>query len=124
MRPLSRKTRTLVVFVPCAAALQVMSTAYAGPRDLDVKVQIVGDEFRTSVSLFVPAARQYVWEVLTDYERAPQFTPDLQVSKVLRRSGDTLRLFQKTLVRWGPFSVPVETVSDIRLSAPDRTEAR
>jgi hypothetical protein len=101
-----------------------MSYAIAGSRDIDVKVQIVGDEFRTYVSLFVPAPRQHVWDVLTDYDRAPQFTPDLEESKVIRRTGDTLRLFQKSRVRWGPFAVPLETVSDIRLTAPERTETR
>jgi hypothetical protein len=101
-----------------------MAYAFAGSRDIDVKVQIVGDEFRTYVSLFVPAPRQHVWDVLTDYDRAPQFTPDLEESKVVRRAGDTWRVFQRSRVRWGPFAVPIETLSDIRLSAPERTETR
>lgn len=92
--------------------------------DLDVKVKIVGDEIRADISLFVPAPRQRVWEVLTDYERAPQFTRDLEVSRIVARSGDTLRLFQKAQVRLGPFAIPVETLKDIRLSAPYRTESR
>jgi hypothetical protein len=64
-----------------------------------------------------------VWEVITDYERAPSYTRDLQVSRVLSRSGDTLRLLQKSLVRFGPFSFLVETLRDIRLVAPNRTES-
>jgi carbon monoxide dehydrogenase subunit G len=106
-----------------ALSLLVPASQAASP-DLDVKVQMVGDEIRAQVSLFVRASRQHVWDVLTDYDRAPQFQPDLLVSKIVRRSGDTLRLFQRTRVRWGPFSVPIETLSDIRLSAPERTEAR
>ena len=102
----------------------VAPTSWAEAPDFDVKVQMTGEEFRAQVSVFVRASRQHVWEVLTDYERAPQFTPDLLVSKIVRRAGDTLRLFQKTRVRWGPFSLPVETLSDIRLSAPERTETR
>lgn len=96
----------------------------AGEPDLDVKVRMVGDEIRAQVSMFVRAPRQLVWDVITDYERAPEFTPDLQVSKIVSRSGDTLRLMQKSQLRWGPFSVPFETVKDIRLVAPQRTEAR
>jgi hypothetical protein len=101
-----------------------MAYAFAGSRDIDVKVRIVGDEFRTYVSLFVPARREHVWDVLTDFERAPQFTPDLEESKVIRRAGDTWRVFQRSRVHWGLFAVPVETLSDIRLSAPERTETR
>jgi hypothetical protein len=108
----------------CAIGSTLPLPAASAPSDIDVKVQMVGDEVRAQVSLFVRASRQHVWEVLTDYERAPQFTPDLEVSKVLSRSGDTLRVFQKSRVRWGPFAVPIETVRDIRLSAPERTEAR
>jgi carbon monoxide dehydrogenase subunit G len=108
-----------------SAITSVTSTPAAAARpDLDVQVQMVGDEIRAQVSLFVRASRQHVWEVLTDYERAPQFTPDLQVSKVISRSGDTLRVFQRARVKWGPFSVPIETLREIRLSAPERTEAR
>src|SRR5436190_16320728 len=77
--------------------------AHAAASDLDVKVQIVGDEIRAQASLFVRASQQRVWDVVTDFERAPQYTRDLQVSRVLSRSGDVLRLFQKTLVRYGPF---------------------
>ena len=105
-------------WVPVAPALA------AANAPLNVKVQMLGEEIRTEVSLFVRASQQRVWEVLTDYERAPEFTRDLEVSKVLARSGDTLRLLQKAHVRWGPFAVPVETVRDIRLVAPTRTEAR
>ena len=110
----------LVVWAACASA----PTLAAGAPGLDVKVQRVGDEIRAQVSMFVNAPRQLVWEVLTDYERAPEFTRDLQVSRILSRSGDTLRLLQKSQVRFGPFTVPLETVRDIRLVAPSRTESR
>lgn len=112
-------------FAAVLSALTLFAPATrAATPDLDVKVQMVGDEIRSQVSLFVRASRQHVWEVLTDFERAPQFTPDLQVSKVISRSGDTLRVFQRTRVRFGPFAVPIETLRDIRLFAPERAEAR
>lgn len=98
--------------------------ASAGESDLDVKVQIVGEEIHSQVSLFVRAPQQRVWEVVTDYERAPQFNRDLQVSRILSRSGETLRLFQKLLVRFGPFAMPVETLREVRLAAPHRADSR
>ena len=98
--------------------------ALAADRDLDVRVDMVGEEIRSYVSLFVRAPQERVWEVITDFERAPSYTKDLQVSKVVSRSGDTVRLLQKSHVRFGPFSIPVETLRDIRLVAPVRTESQ
>lgn len=109
-----------VVLALCAAA---PATA-AGGSDLDVRVQRVGEEIRAQVTMFVRAPLQRVWDVITDFERAPEFTRDLQVSKIVSRSGDTLRLQQKSQVRFGPFTIPLETVRDIRLVAPLRTESR
>lgn len=101
------------------------AASLAAPEsDLEVKVRIVGDEIHADVSLFVRAPQQRVWEVITDYERAPEYTRDLQVSRIVARSADTVRLFQRAHVRLGPFAIPIETLKDIRLMAPFRTESR
>jgi hypothetical protein len=107
-----------------AAAVPSFACAAAGGRDLNVQVETVGEEIRTTATLFVRASQQRVWEVITDYERASEFTRDLEVSKVISRSGNSLRVFQKNQFRFGPFSIPVETVRDVRLTAPVRTESR
>jgi carbon monoxide dehydrogenase subunit G len=99
------------------------STLAASPSDMDVKVQIVDDEVRTSVSLFVPATQQRVWDVITDYERAPQYLREVQSAKIVSRSGDTLRLAQRDEVKLGPFSIPIETVRDVKHVEPVRTES-
>lgn len=112
-------------------AIAIIAFALAGGvaaadarRDLEVDVQITGQEIRSRATMFVRAPQQRVWDVVTDYERAPEFTQDLQESKVLSRSGNRLRVFQKNRFRLGPFSIPVETVRDIRLTAPVRFESR
>jgi hypothetical protein len=102
----------------------LLAPAFAAGPDLQVTVRKSGDDFRSFATLFVPASPQRVWDVLTDYARAPEFTPNLEESRVIGRSGDTLRLYQKRRVQWGPFSVPVEMVREIKLIAPTRTEAR
>lgn len=112
-----------------AACLAVFAFAFFLPAsakepDLDVKVQIVGEEIRTQASFFVRAPQQRVWDVITDYERAPQYNRDLQVSRVVSRSGEVLKLFQKLQLRYGPFSTAVETLREVRLSAPNRADAR
>ena len=107
-----------------ALAFAFSLAASAAEPNLDVKVQIVGEEIHSQVSLFVRAPQQRVWEVVTDYERAPQYNRDLQVSRILSRSGEVLRLFQKLLVRFGPFAMPVETLREVRLAAPHRADSR
>jgi carbon monoxide dehydrogenase subunit G len=96
----------------------------ADKRDLDVSVEIVDGEIRADVSLFVRATRQRVWEVINDYERAPEFMRGLQESKVISRSGDRLRVFQRDQFRFGPFTFPVETIKDVQLMEPFRTVSR
>jgi len=122
---MSALTPALALIAVVVSALCASAPALAaGDPGLDIKVQMVGEEIRAEVSMFVRAPRQLVWEVVTDYERAPEFTRNMQVSRILSRSGDTLRLLQKSQVRFGPFTVPLETVRDIRLVSPLRTESR
>ena len=106
------------------AAASALPVSAAAQSDLDISVQMVGDEIRATVSMFVRAPQQRVWEVISDYERAPEYMRDLQVSKVISRSGDTVRVLQKDQVRYGPFAFPVETVRDIRQIEPVKIESR
>ena len=115
------------------AALAALLCGLAGPfapsvlaarPDLDVNVEVVDGEFRAEVQLFVRAPRQRVWDVITDYERAPEFMRSLQLSKVLSRVGNIVRVMQRDQVRFGPFTFPVETVKEVRLVEPFKTESR
>jgi hypothetical protein len=109
------------VLLGCAVGPSVL--AADRERDMDVNVQIVGEEIRTAVTLFVRAPQQRVWDVVTDYERAPEFMKDVQSSRILSRAGDRLRLEQKDQVRFGPFTFPVESVREVREVEPTRTES-
>jgi carbon monoxide dehydrogenase subunit G len=102
----------------------VTPLSVADKPDLDVSVEIVDGEIRADVSLFVRATRQRVWEVINDYERAPEFMRGLQESKVISRSADRLRVFQRDQFRFGPFTFPVETIKDVQLMEPFRTVSR
>ena len=114
------RIRILLAILACG----FVSSALAADRDLLVRVDMVGEEIRTYVSIFVPASQERVWDVLTDYEKEPAYLSDLHVSKIVSRSGDRLRVFQKASVRFGPFTFPIETLRDIRLVAPVRMESR
>jgi ribosome-associated toxin RatA of RatAB toxin-antitoxin module len=72
--------------------------ALAQRGDLEVSVKRVnnGDQhvFEVLSTGTVKAAPEVVWKVLTDYERMPEFVPDLQRSKVLSRSGNNVVIEQ------------------------------
>jgi hypothetical protein len=119
-----RTLNASLVALFCTFSLVLAGPAVAAEPDLQVKVERVGDEIRSVASLFVRASQQRVWDVVTDYERAPTFVREVQMTKILSRSGDTLRVLQKNAFRFGPFTIPVETVKDVRLTEPTRTEAR
>jgi ribosome-associated toxin RatA of RatAB toxin-antitoxin module len=67
--------------------------AMAQENALEVSVKRVntGDHnvFEVSSSGAVKAPPEVVWKILTDYERMPEFVPDLQRSKLLSRIGNT-----------------------------------
>ena len=116
--------RNFVTAAACVIASVCSVSVSAQRSDFDIKVQVLEEEIRAEVSMFVRASPQRVWDVITDYERAPEFMRDMQLSRILSRSGDTIRVLQKDQVQFGPFTFPVETVKDVRLIQPLRTESR
>ena len=100
-----------------------MATALADPqqdKDIEVKVQIAGEKVIVDVILAVPATRQEVWIVLTDFENMADFVSNLKESKVVSNSGDTLRIFQRGAATYGLISFPFESTREIRLIPFDK----
>ncbi|SEL47581.1 Carbon monoxide dehydrogenase subunit G [Nitrosovibrio tenuis] len=95
-----------------------MTAALADPRqdkDIDVKVHIAGESVIVDVTFAVPATRQEVWVVLTDFEHMADFVSNLKESKVVSTSGNTLKIFQRGTATYGPISFPFESTREIRL---------
>ena len=101
-----------------------MPAALADPRqedrDIEVKVQIAGENVIVDVILAVPATRQEVWIVLTDFEHMADFVSNLKESKVVSISGDTLKIFQRGSATYGLISFPFESTREIRLIPFDK----
>ena len=96
-----------------------MAMVLAGPRqdeDIEVKVQITGENVIVDLSLVVPASRQEVWAVLTDFEHMAGFISNLKESKVIGISGDTLKIFQRGSAKYGPISFPFESTREMQLT--------
>lgn len=122
---------TVLTVARCArtllAAALCLSVAHAEPaseRDIEVRVEIVGDLVHIDASFHVEATPQEAWAVITDYDGATGFISDLEASLVLAREGDTMRVYQKGKAKFGPFSFPVESVREIRLTPFESTQSR
>ncbi len=81
---LARLSLTLLLLCPLPLLAQ------AGKLEVSVKRVDEGDQhvFDVHASGAVRATPETVWKILTDYERMPEFVPDMQKSKVMSRAGN------------------------------------
>lgn len=63
----------------------------------------------------VPVSSREAWAVLTDFENMPGFVPNLESSKVLRRSGNTLDVEQKGSIQVGLLPIHYESTRRIEI---------
>lgn len=92
----------------------VQAHAHEDPP-IDVAVRVQAGEVFVDVSFHVAATPQQAWAVITDYDHATAFISHLEKSEILSRTEDTLLVSQKGTMGWGPFSVPLETVTELHL---------
>ena len=93
----------------------VHANADADPP-IDVAVRVQAGEVFVDVNFHVAATPQQTWAVMTDYDHATAFISHLDKSVILSRTEDTLLVSQKGTMGWGPFSLPLETVTEVRLT--------
>ena len=103
-----------------------MTTALSDARhkkNIEVKVHIAGENVIVDVIFAVPATRQEVWVVLTDFENMADFVSNLKESKVVGVSGDTLKVFQRGSATYGPITFPFESTREIRLTPFEKIQS-
>jgi hypothetical protein len=101
----------------------------SGPRAessdaIAVDVRMQGEEVFVDVRFHVPVTAQEAWAVMTDYDHATDFISKLEKSVVLSRTNETLLVSQKGTMGFGPFSVPVETVTEVLLTPYEKIQGR
>ena len=87
----------------------------ANLEDIVVSAKKSGDMVIIDVSMLVPATQRETWDVLIDFDRMPQFLPNLQASKILSKSPTRLQVAQKGGVSHGPISITFDVVRDVEL---------
>lgn len=90
----------------------LVTPAVAAPIP-EVRIEQRGEAFAVYARLSVEVTRATAWEVITDYNRLPDFVPDMYESRIVSRAGEP------TLVRqtgaWSLFGlrVPVRIVARV-----------
>jgi len=90
--------------------------------ELDVRIQ--DEQVFVDVNFHVRATPQEAWAVMTDYDHATAFISNLERSAILARTDDTLLVSQKGTMGFGPFSMMIETVTEVRLTPYEKMQAR
>ena len=113
-------------FLLIIGSMLVLTAAFANTpqyEDIEVKVQITGDIVSVDLSLVVPATRQQVWAVLTDFEHMSSFVSNLKESKVIGTSGSALKIFQRGSANYGPIDFPFESTREIQLTPFEKIQS-
>ena len=83
-----------------------------------------GEFFYVTASAVVPVRRSIAWEVLTDYDRYAEFASDIELSRVVSRSGTGVIVEQKGRMTFLFFSQPVEARLAVIESPPSLVSTR
>ena len=115
-------------FLFLAAAAPLWFFAFPALADsgaaIEVGVRIQGKVVFVDVDFHVRATPREAWAVMTDYDHATEFISKLEKSVILSRTDAILVVSQKGRMGYGPFSVPVETMTEVRLTPYEKMEAR
>ena len=102
--------QALLTAVAALAATVVFASTAEAPR---IDVVDEAGVFRVSASFTVPATTKAVAAVLTDYERIPEFMPDVTSSQVVSREGGALVVEQEATAKFMMFSKRVHLVLEV-----------
>jgi carbon monoxide dehydrogenase subunit G len=102
--------QALLTMVAALAATIVFASPAGAPQ---ISVVETAGVYRVTASFTVAASPVTVATVLTDYERIPQFMPDVKTSQVRSRTDAGLVVEQEAIAKFMMFSKRVHLVLDV-----------
>jgi hypothetical protein len=104
----------------------VCAPAFAQPDDRDIVVNIQQDGSRIIVDVRLPVAATALetFAVATDYDHMASFVSNLESSRIIERTGNTLMIEQKGRASRGPLSFAFQNVREIVLTPPHEIRSR
>jgi len=98
-------------FGPWVLLLAVSFAAAAA--DPEVRIERNGDSYAVFARLAVDVDRSTAWSVITDYNRLPDFVPDMDESRIVSRPGEPTLVRQAGAWKFLGYSVPVQIVARV-----------
>jgi len=99
--------------------------AHAGAEpEITVRVMRDGETVTVDAEMLVPVSPQEAWAVLADYEHFADFVPNMQISRIVSKAGEVLRVEQKGRARYGLLSFAFESLREVELSPYDTLKTR
>lgn len=99
-------TAAIALGMPAAAGAQTSPAP-------EISVTDAAGVYHVTASFTVPASPATVTAVLTDYERIPEFMPDVKTSQVLERTESGLVVEQEAAAKFMMFSKRIHLVLDV-----------
>jgi len=109
----SLRSRRAVTRLASAAILAVAGAQLAVAATISVQTERDGDSVEVRASAMLKADPAMAWRVLTDYDRYPEFIPDLRVSRVLARHGGKVTVEQSGSASLWVFKIPLDVTFEI-----------
>jgi len=92
-------------------------------EDIEVGVQINGENVIVDLSMNVSATPQQAWAVLTDFDHMSGFISNVKESRVLSTYASTQKVFQRGEANFGMLSFPFESTRELQLTPFDRIQS-
>lgn len=106
-----RDALRFVLTLPLLGMTHRPDAAAAGLRArASVDRKLLSGDIDITAYVDVPADSSTAWETLTDYNRLANFVPDMQVSRLLSRPGEPIRIYQRGEKSWLMLGIPLELV--------------
>ncbi|WP_177171797.1 SRPBCC family protein [Nitrosovibrio tenuis] len=93
-------------------------------REIEVSVQNNGERIVIYVTFLAPVVAQQAWSVLTDFDNFSNFLSGVQSSKVINGTGDTLKVSQRGIIKYGFFTYTIDSLGEVTLSPIKRIHER
>ncbi len=98
--------------------------AFCHAADISLKAVRHGDSFEVEAAAEFEAQVTLAWEVLTDYERLPEFIPGMNSSRIVSRSNRRVIVDQNGEARLLFFSFPIEVRLEVQEFPYERIVSR
>lgn len=116
--------KTAALFLSLLLALPWLPAYAADEPEVAVTVAREGDTLTVDALMFVAVTPQEAWAVLADFEHFTDFVPNMQVSRIVSKPGEPLRIEQKGKARYGLLSFSFESLREVELLPYEALKSR